>query len=65
MPVILPAELYKKWLDPGELRPEQLSPLLVAYPAAEMEAYPVSKMVNSPNNDHPDVVRPLPASMNA
>ena len=51
MPVILPLDDYAKWLDPGEPRPEMLQNLLRSYPADEMVAYPVSKLVNSPQND--------------
>ncbi len=59
MPVILKPEDYPKWLDPAEKRPEDLAPLLVPYPAAEMEAFPVSRLVNSPENDLPDCIRPI------
>ena len=51
MPVILSIDDYAKWLDPGEPRPEMLQNLLRSYPADEMVAYPVSKLVNSPQND--------------
>jgi putative SOS response-associated peptidase YedK len=59
MPVILKPEDYGKWLNQAEQRPEDLVPLLVPYPADEMDAYPVSKMVNSPDNDLPGLVLPL------
>jgi putative SOS response-associated peptidase YedK len=61
MPVILRPEFYSKWLDPAEQRPEDLTPMFAPYPASEMEAYPVSKLVNSPQNDLPELVRPLTA----
>jgi putative SOS response-associated peptidase YedK len=51
MPVILPPENYDSWLRPEALGPEELSPLLVPYPADEMEAFPVSTAVNSPKNE--------------
>ncbi len=59
MPVILKPEDYPKWLNPAEQRPEDLVPLLVPYPAVEMEAFPVSRLVNSPENDLPDCIRPI------
>jgi putative SOS response-associated peptidase YedK len=59
MPVILPREAYDLWLDPGEKRPAELDPLLGPYPAAEMTAYPVSRIVNNPQNDVPEVVEPV------
>jgi putative SOS response-associated peptidase YedK len=51
MPVILPQGSYDSWLRPEALKAEELSPLLVPYPAEEMEAFPVSTAVNSPKND--------------
>jgi len=59
MPVILPEEAYKLWLDPGEPDQRQLAALLKSYPASEMAAYPVSTLVNSPANDRAECVAPL------
>jgi putative SOS response-associated peptidase YedK len=56
MPVILRREDEDDWLDPENTEPEHLLPLLRPYPAREMAAYPVSKMVNSPANDVPDIL---------
>ena len=56
MPVILPPDDYELWLDPEVREPDQLLPLLVPYPAEDMEAYPVSRRVNSPSNNEPDCV---------
>ncbi len=53
MPVILDREDEDLWLDPDISEPERLLPLLRSYPATAMEAYPVSRMVNSPQNDSP------------
>lgn len=58
MPVILPRDAYPIWLDPGEQNPSQLSGLLRPYPADEMQAYPVSRLVNSPSNDSPQCIIP-------
>ena len=60
MPVILAPEVYDLWLDPEEQPTDQLNEFLQPYPAEEMEAYPVSRFVNSPKNDSPDCI--LPAS---
>jgi putative SOS response-associated peptidase YedK len=57
MPVILPAGSYDAWLDP-EAEKEELVALLAAYPEDEMEAYPVSRLVNSPSNNDPRCVEP-------
>ncbi len=59
MPVILPREVYARWLDPAEQKSEQLQTLLTPYPAEEMTAYPVSTVVNNPRNDVAQCVEPV------
>lgn len=51
MPVILQPNTYSQWLDPAPQSPNRLQNLLVPYPGGDMEAYPVSPLVNSPGND--------------
>lgn len=58
MPVILPPEYYEPWLDPDLREPDQLLPLLAPYSTNDMEAYPVSRRVNSPSNDGPGCIEP-------
>ncbi len=58
MPVILTREAEAVWLDPTIQDPAQLLPLLTPYPAQEMDAYPVSRMVNSPDHDTVDCIVP-------
>jgi putative SOS response-associated peptidase YedK len=58
MPVILPEDGYGRWLEVSEVDPERLQPLLAPYPSIEMLAYPVSRLVNSPANDQPELVVP-------
>ena len=58
MPVILEPDGYDQWLDPGDQSPRQLDGLLTQYPAEEMMAYPVSRLVNRPSNDSPDCIAP-------
>ena len=65
MPVILHPEDYELWLDPDFGEKEPLADLLRPYPANEMEAYPVSRRVNSPSNDDPDCVRPVSDTVEA
>jgi putative SOS response-associated peptidase YedK len=48
MPVIIPRQDEDQWLNPETKDPGWL---LEPYPAEEMEAYPVSKRVNSPKNN--------------
>ncbi len=59
MQAILARADYGLWLDPQEQDRERLLALLQPYPASEMEAVPVSRRVNHPRNDDPDLVQPL------
>ncbi len=61
MPVIIDPKAYATWLDPEPQSPETLNKLLKQYPASQMVAYPVSKMVNDPKNDVPEVIEPMAA----
>ncbi len=61
MAVILHPSDYKLWLSPDEMTPAELMPLLQPYSADSMEAYEVSKIVNSPSNDVPECIVPLSA----
>ena len=58
MPVILKPDTYAQWLDSAPQSPNRLNNLLVPYPSGEMEAYPVSTLVNSPGNDRAECVLP-------
>ena len=58
MPVILPVEREKDWLDLTS-SPALLRELLAPYPGELMDAFPVSKVVNSPRNDTPACIAPL------
>jgi|ERR1043165_4214253 putative SOS response-associated peptidase YedK len=60
MPVIIPKGQYDLWLDPRCHDTEKLMKLLGPYSAEEMLAYRVSKLVNSPKNDSPKCIDPLP-----
>jgi putative SOS response-associated peptidase YedK len=57
MPVILPVGSYGAWLDPEADR-DELYGLLAPYLEDEMEAYPVSRFVNSPSNNDPRCIEP-------
>ncbi len=59
MPMILRREEEDRWLEPGPHDTPSLLSLLVPYPAVEMEAYPVSRKVNSPTVDTPDNIAPV------
>jgi putative SOS response-associated peptidase YedK len=57
MPVILPHRHYAEWLGSDTLARERLDELLQPHPSSGMEAYPVSRRVNSPGNDDPECLR--------
>lgn len=52
MPLILPESVIARWLDP-QTSTDELQALLMPYVADEMECYPVSPLVNSPENELP------------
>lgn len=56
MPVILPQDAEKKWLDP-KLESSDIEKIL-AHPltAKDMDAYEISTLVNNPRNDQPDIL---------
>jgi putative SOS response-associated peptidase YedK len=56
MPVILPPELERPWLDPEVEAPEALS-FLQPYPAVLMKALAASPLVNSVCNDFRDLLK--------
>jgi putative SOS response-associated peptidase YedK len=59
MPVILHSNTYTQWINPTPQSPDRLQNLLVPYPTEEMEAYPVSTLVNSPGNDRAECILPM------
>lgn len=60
MPVILPEDVEDEWLDPAANRRESLLSLLKPYPAAGMDAYDVTPVVNNTGHDAPDCIAPAP-----
>ena len=59
MPVILDHDAYDLWLEPNNQAPAELNHLLKPYPADEMTAYAVSRLVNQPKNDTPARILPV------
>ena len=57
MPVIVAPDAYDIWLDPASEK-DELYGLLAPYPEDEMEAYPVSRFVNSPSNNDKRCIEP-------
>lgn len=57
MPVILSRKSEQVWLDPNNKDSQVLKQLLVQYPSDEMQAYEISRLVNSPQNDSAEVIK--------
>lgn len=60
MPAILHPEAEASWLDPSIEDPEKIRGVLVPVPAEALRLTPVSRRVNSPRNDGPELIRPVP-----
>ncbi len=56
MPVILSPEAREEWLDPSLDDEHVLLPLLAPYPAAEMTARVVSRLVNNPQYEGAELI---------
>ncbi|MBA3694673.1 MAG: SOS response-associated peptidase [Pyrinomonadaceae bacterium] len=56
MPVILKAADYDEWLDTKEANTDKLQKLLAPYPPDEMSSHAVSRAVNSPTFDSPELI---------
>lgn len=56
MPVIIPVDEYRAWLDPGNINVPELTRFIRAYPAERMQAYPVSTRVNAPRNNDAELL---------
>jgi putative SOS response-associated peptidase YedK len=59
MPVILQPHDYARWLQTGDAPIEPLRALMRPYDPGDMTAYEVSKLVNRPVADVPDVILPV------
>lgn len=60
MPLILPRETWDLWLTPDDRATARLDTLLRPAETTDLEAWPVSTLVNRPENDIPDCIAPLP-----
>ncbi|HEX4492003.1 MAG TPA: SOS response-associated peptidase [Acidimicrobiia bacterium] len=62
MPVVLPEDAWGEWLDPENRDTESLHDLLVPAPSDEFIAYPISRLVNKPENQGPELLEPVDES---
>ncbi|WP_325050809.1 SOS response-associated peptidase [Actinomadura spongiicola] len=58
MPMIVERDRWDAWLDPALTDTEEVRGLLVPAMAGTMDAYPVSKAVNSVRNNGPELIEP-------
>lgn len=56
MPVIIRPEDYAAWIDTNLTDVTRIQAMAQTYPERFMEAYPVSRKVNSPQHDSPDLI---------
>ena len=59
MPVVLPEDAWEEWLDPENHDTASLLDLLVPAPSEDFVAYPISKLVNKPENQGPELLEPI------
>jgi putative SOS response-associated peptidase YedK len=57
LPVILARELEDDWLDPPLIKAQDILELLSRSTGLELNAYPVSRMVNKPSHDSPALIQ--------
>lgn len=60
MPALLTEESFDFWLNPENRDIENLTSLLQPWPDHDISFYKVSESVNTPKNQGPDLVEPLP-----
>ena len=61
MPMVITREAIDAWLDPTITDPKRALELLAVTEAAALEAYAVSRDVNSVENNNPSLIEPLAA----
>lgn len=59
MPVIFSRDAAQQWSAPGQQDKSTLLALLDEHRDADIESYPVTRRVNSPRNDDPDLTKPV------
>jgi putative SOS response-associated peptidase YedK len=62
MPLIIPPDGHGAWLDPATTADDQrIAALIADDTAVSLAAYPVSRRVNNPRNEGPDLAAPATA----
>lgn len=57
MPAILLYDDEERWLAPGRLGEDEIASILAPSPADALDAYPVSRAVNDPSREGPELIR--------
>lgn len=65
MPVIIRPEDYAAWIDPNLNDIIRIQSMARPYPERLMEAYPISRKIDSPQYDSPDLIEPAQNESNA
>jgi len=63
MPVIIDPDDFDAWLDCDRLSVEDVQELLCPVPDGILEAVEVGRRVNNPENDEPDVMKPVQGNL--
>jgi putative SOS response-associated peptidase YedK len=61
MPLPIPPQLWRDWLDP-QASADRVAAVLAGHTAEQLAAYPVSTAVNNVRNNGPQLMQPLPES---
>ncbi|MCB1724243.1 MAG: SOS response-associated peptidase [Gammaproteobacteria bacterium] len=61
MPVVIAPRSFDLWLDVNAQKPSPIETLMAAQQMPDLDIYPVSRAVNSPRNDVPDLLDPVEA----
>ena len=59
MPVMLPDDVWERWLDPAAADPGELRAMLEPSDAIALRIHPVERLVNDVRRDGPDLIEPL------
>jgi putative SOS response-associated peptidase YedK len=59
MPVILSREEEDEWLDPDMIEQERIEKFLDPFPSDKMKAWQISSLVNKPQNDFKEILKPV------
>jgi putative SOS response-associated peptidase YedK len=63
MPAIIDRADLARWLDRGNRDVAAAAALLEPFPAERLREYPVTRRVNSANNEGPDLIEPVPTAV--